>query len=361
MAEFVFADVYKTAGLSPGPEIISLREKPFEKLCAEMEINVELALVRLYFNLPLSGGTDWFGELFRETDPSFTMVENAREASVLAGCALKRAINNKSSTAVLAILCASAANLRVPEVLPELVEDARVAQIDIGIANRNIQPLSIDKVKFPNHSALSTDIAEIVATNAANQFGPILTKMDEKTNKLTQAAKSTREELRNLAKQVEFLREETAMLWWHLGGYSALLDSPLNSLDAGLMSVISGIELAGMTLTIEGPAASTALLARTVSANSKKKDGKASIEEVARAFPIDHLGNIIGLASAKGNADIAPVLGGLCLLEELKDLTAWKQIYKSRAANLDETVEFSFIDLAVQVFREQSLLYAIKE
>ena len=86
MAGFNFADRYKIAGLAPGPEIIGLRQEPFERLRKELTPSRAVELTRLYFGLEPACGfrrrrtavpiED--GQLFRSIADSIPMIADSR-------------------------------------------------------------------------------------------------------------------------------------------------------------------------------------------------------------------------------------------------------------------------------------------
>ena len=125
MISFNFADQYKAAGLAPGPEIIRLRQEPFNKLRKNIDLLKILNLTRLYFGIPVTDGVDWLRDAFRETDASFSMLENEREVSVLSVCLLAAALEDGHVSAGLSPLVAAAGGYRKPLVSPEFIEDAK--------------------------------------------------------------------------------------------------------------------------------------------------------------------------------------------------------------------------------------------
>ena len=123
MATMTLADIYRAAKLLPTPEIIGLRQAPFETLSANLKRKAP-ELVRLYFGLPLKGELDWFLDPFKQADPSFSIYDNETEAAVLAAALLHSAVAEQSAEAIWAILAASFANHRKPVFWPGLVSIA---------------------------------------------------------------------------------------------------------------------------------------------------------------------------------------------------------------------------------------------
>ena len=83
MDEFKFADRYAQAGLAPSGPLIVAREEPARRIVSTIIDSNILDLVAAYY-----GSTDvdlaWFRDEFAKEDPSFSLVNNEREARVLA-------------------------------------------------------------------------------------------------------------------------------------------------------------------------------------------------------------------------------------------------------------------------------------
>ena len=118
MTGFNLADNYRAAGLTAGPDVLRTRQEPFDKLRKAIDPGTAIDLTRLYFGLPVPRGTDWFRDAFGEADASFSLVDNAREASVLAAGLLESASADGKIYAALAILTTAAGGLREPPVRP---------------------------------------------------------------------------------------------------------------------------------------------------------------------------------------------------------------------------------------------------
>jgi hypothetical protein len=161
VAGFNFADRYQAAGLAPGPDIIRLRQEPFDTLREAMSSDRAISVVRLFFGLsePIAHTNSWFREAFAETDPSFTMLDNAREVAVLSSCLLSAAFQERDKGHVeagLAVLT-TAANHRQPVVRPTLIDEAR----------DHLNALSVE-VRTPSAVAVST-IRRATASRVAEE------------------------------------------------------------------------------------------------------------------------------------------------------------------------------------------------
>lgn len=359
MSGFNFADSYKAAGLNPGPAIISLRQKPFDKLLKQINAQMVVDLTRLYFGLPAAQGTEWFRSAFGDNDTSFSMVDNEQEVAVLSACLLDAAISKHDVSAALAVLTVSACGTRTPLVLPDLIENARVALIEIARDQRHSESLIIKQFKSPTNTDLHEKADELVATPAWPQAAELFKQVsDESINITKNLATHVQDTLSPLAEQVEYLREEVSMLWWHIGGWSNVLDRPFVDLEQSLSAIMAGLDLADLSQTLAGPAAAPAILHRTVLAGRNGSDVKTSIKEAVNSYPPDAFTKLELSEELKNVPDICPVLTGFLKANEVGESPAWEIAFK-KVVGFDPSVEFELLDLAMQVYRERSLLAAL--
>ena len=143
MSQFSFGDSYRAAGLSSTPDILALRQEPFDGLISGMDKQMAIDLARIYFGLEVPRGTDWFRDAFASTDSSFSLHDNEHEAAVLAACLLAAKIDGNEEVPALAVLTTSAGGQREPVVLPELIEEARSRLFQISIDSRINQEVAL--------------------------------------------------------------------------------------------------------------------------------------------------------------------------------------------------------------------------
>jgi hypothetical protein len=158
-----------------------------------------------------------------------------------------------------------------------------------------------------------------------------------------------------LALQVQTLREEVEMLWWHVGGWSRLLDKPFAELDIGLAAVLAGIDMADMSRSSAGPAAAPAIFQRTLAAGRKTQAAMIAIHSAVDALPqdqFDHLGLSSKLPAVP---EICPVLTAYAKAREIGFGSAWHVAY-AKATGLEAGTTFGPLELAMQAYRERLLL-----
>lgn len=359
MGGFNFADSYKASGLNLGPEIIGLRDKPFEKLRKKIDAQTAVNLARLYFGLPVPGGTDWFRDPFFDADPSFSMVDNEREAAVLAACLLSAAIFDREAAAALAILTSSAGGNRQPLVLPELIEEAREALIEIAKNERHHQMIDPKTIKLPAKTNIHEEVDALVAAPDWNKAAELFKKLSDVSVK---GAKNPVLQMQGvllpLVSKVVDLQEEVAILWWHIGGWSRVLEAPFVGLEPGLAAAMVGLDLADLSQTVAGPAAVSAIIQRTIFAGRGGHVEKASINNAVDALPPEAYEKLELGDELKNLSDVCPVLTGFLKAHEIGESPAWINAF-NKAAHFDPSIDFELLDLAMQVYRERSLLSAV--
>jgi len=361
MAGFSFGDSYKLAGLAPGPEIIHLRHEPFEKLRRTIDPARAVELTRLYFGLPLPDGTDWFRDAFAETDPSFSMLDNEREAAVLAECLLRAALDDAKFFAALAPLTAAAGDNRSPAVRPEFLDEARQALHQASVDARHRTLLEPLQAAPSTKSTIAKAATELEAggdwPKAADLFKRVSQEASQGTANLTLQVRTV---LDPLVGEMGALREEVEMLWWYLGGWSRIVERPFSELQLAVAAVLAGLDLADLTNGHIGPAAAPAILQRVISVDrvpeSKKK---VTIKAAVDAFRGTIPDGVARNPSLSKIPDICPVLTAFMKARELGASPLWHSPYK-RMALMAANASFQPLELALQAYREVLLLKAFQ-
>lgn len=355
MEHFNFADSYRAAGLKPGPDTIKLRQEPVEEYTSQIDSQIAVNLARIYFGLEVPGGTDWFRDIFSDSDPSFSMHDNMQEAAVLAACLLAAAVCDENVGAALAILTTSACGNRTPKVLPELVENARMALHTISVEARNHSSVGAISLDTPEEIEIDEDVDALIANPAWPEAGEILKNISNESNTASANLNQLQSKLNPLINQVQCLQEEVGLLWWHIGGWSRILEQPFSSLTPGLAAIMSGLDVADLSLSNEGPAAAPAMLHRTVVNFDDTPPSKTSITKAVETFPLTHFEKLKLDSVLKDIPDVCPVLTALQKFHEVGEAPAWEKLFE-RSTQLEASQEFDLTELATQVFRERSLL-----
>lgn len=360
MAEFNFADSYRAAGLSPGPEILRLRREPFDKLLGQLNAEMAIDLTRLYFGLSVPNGTTWFRDAFGETDASFSLIDNQREVSVLASGLLAAAVADGLASAGLAVLTTAVAGLRQPVVWPELIGDVRNA-LDVRSVEVRRRAPTDPQITVPGESDVPSQATALAqAGDWAKAAGLFKQVSDESYAAAASLATQTSTITRSTVAEIADLREQVEMLWWHIGGFSRELERPFAEVELALAATMAGLDLANLCRSETGPVAAPAIIHRTLAAGRDLSGKVVTIAEAVDALPESALAECPNVPHLQNLPDICPVLTAFSKFREMGRGTAWHASY-SKATGIDPTSSLKPLDLAVQVYRERLLLNSIVE
>jgi hypothetical protein len=246
---FNFADNYKAAGLTVSPDVLRTRQGPFDKLRKEMTPQIAADLIRLYFEMEVPCGTDWFRDAFGgEADPSFSMIDNAREAAVLSAGLLEAAAEDGKVYAMLGVLSASVAGIRAATVRPDLPGLMGKALERQAKNLNNLSTGDPNSIKCAAASEHTTELTNLVnSPDLAPAINLLKQISEESLDRTKTLANQISTVVRPLVAKVVNLEEKIEMLSWHIGGWSRLLDKPFGEFEIGAASVLAGIDMADMS------------------------------------------------------------------------------------------------------------------
>lgn len=355
MATYDFADTYRAAGLAPGPEIIRLRLEPFESLRKELNAERAVDLTRLYFGLSKEAPS-WFRDAFAKADPSFSMLDNEREAAVLASCLLAAGLEDEIEAAGLAPLTAAVGGNRAPLVRPDLVDQAREALRSMSVAARRHSEVDPKTITLPATSKVSEAADALVPSPDWAKAAALFKQVSAETFSATKTLSAqVYRVILPMAERLADLEEEVAILWWYVGGWSRVLDRAFSELDPGLAAAMAGMDLGQLTREAPGPAAAPAILHRVVTFGRKSKASKVAIKDVVDAFPAESQDRLQLPDALTRVPDVCPVLTAFSKAAEVGETPAWQRPFL-KAAQLDAGVSMLPAELAMQVYRETLLV-----
>jgi hypothetical protein len=359
VAGFNFADNYRAAGLTTGPDALRTRQEPFDKLRQAIDPPTAINLARLYFGLSVPRGTDWFRDVFGATDASFSLIDNAREASVLAAGLLDAAAADGKIYAALATLTTSASGLRQPPVRPDLIDKMRFAIQQTAINARQQAPVDPKNIKLPAASKISAELIALTQAPEITKASALLKQVSDESAEITKTlTNQVFSVVQPLAAQVLTLREEVEMLWWHIGGWSRLFEKPFAEFELALAAVLAGVDLADMSRSTTGPAAAPAIFQRTLAVGRKAKTAKIAIKDAVDALSQDQLDYLKLPDALRTVPEICPVLTAFAKAKDIGAGMAWHASF-AKATGLDVGSTFAPLDLAMQAYRERLLLRAL--
>lgn len=352
MTTHTFADRYREAGLEPTAEKIHSREEPVKQIVEDIELHKIVELTMFYFG---RSGLDmtWFRDEFVKADASFSMINNDREARVLAALVLSQLIRAHNNVAILSVCVCSVRGARLPPQSSWLVLDAEEAFLKRSVAAR--APKSVDAKFTPT---VNQKLTEDIDAAAQSPDLTILLSLLKEVRKEAQASsvvttKQMSGALTECQRQLSLMREESQMLWWLTGGYSKALSRPFASLLPEQAALAGATDLAMLTTyTALGPVAIPAMLDKIVAmAKKTKAQPAATLNGIVDGFSSDDREKLnIAIDS---DPFITPVSSAI--IQALAAGTgAWHSRFNT-TTGLDASLSMAPVLLAEQLYREQLL------
>lgn len=348
-----FADIYRSAHLSVEPSIMTLRQTSADRFFKARSLEDILGLVKLHFGLAAAPFRGRLIDYFRTEDNTFSVIENERELTALSTALLASLIAGGDRVAAVALTAGSFAGKREASICPNLTEWAKQKLCELSVQER--AGLNSEIPQYPT-SEPSKAIAQIdtwVKTPEINALAPILKQLGSELT-ASKAAEATYLPVAfsNLSRQMTSLQEELSMMWWNVGGYSSQFNIPFQELKKSTVPILVGVELAELTIGRVGPAAIGAL------AQIKIKACKVSSPitlEVAVESAVDSSVRIPELEDTAAASDLCPVITAIRLRKSVGTGIGWTNAFKTKTG-FAASVEFSPLDLAMQMYREMLLV-----
>lgn len=354
MTGFSFADHYKAAGLSPGPEIIKLREAAFQRLLKSLSVEHAIDAVRLYYGLPVQD-LEWLRVELSEEDASFSLVDNHREIAVLAACILQAGAQAVNPVCSLGVLVGSVGGVRKPVVSPHLVGLMTDIFSKQAVSVRRLEAADMKKIRNP---AASKGTAEAIAASANMDAAAVQKALKAVSQEGQDIARALAGQIvaavGPLVDQVRDLREEADILWWLTGGWSRVLNVPFETLTPATAALMSGIEMGALAQTSWGPVAASELMHRMMMRSRKGKVAKQTFKEVIDAVGNEQL-QLVQIEKSPGDmVDVFPVLGAIFKAKAI-GVGAWHGSF-DKAAHLTKSFAPTLEALGRQAYLESLLL-----
>jgi hypothetical protein len=351
MAKFTFADRYSEAGLEPSSEKINSRYEPVKRIIEDITDAQLIDLVLFYYNFP-SVNLDWFRDEFAQEDSGFSLVNNKREAHILASLVLSGLIDEENSKAILAVISAGVKGARTPSQSVWLQSAAEESFLRLSVKDRELA-VTQTKIAPPGPTKLGTEITELGQTNTWEALINILGKMREEYRvSAISSAKQITGILEAFERRTLIMQEESQMLWWLTGGYSRTFERSFSTFGPMQAAVAGAVDLGTLTTYTQlGPIAVPAMLERVISASKKLKKQPSNIASAIDSFTVDEL-KMLDVPNHLP-PELAPVSYAI---DSARTVGAglWHTLFQTKTG-LDANAEFSPLALGEQIYREHLL------
>lgn len=143
------------------------------------------------------------------------------------------------------------------------------------------------------------------------------------------------------------LAEEVDLLWWHLGGWSLILDRPLESIEATSLPFVIGSDVAQMVNSLPGPHGALGIVRMALGASA---DDRQSIEDTLKAVDSDDRTKL--LIDVRDKDVVASLNHGLALLDDEATAASFAKTFEMRTA-LSSGAEMTRFEIATQAYFER--------
>jgi hypothetical protein len=348
------ADLYRSANITLSAENFTQRQTAFSGLGKSLSVRQVVDLVRIYFGTEVADtDAEWFREGFASTDSPFSLIDNRREASLLAGSLLLTSLVGGNAFAGVTVLAASVRGKRIPA----------VNAIDTETFETSLKNLATRKQRPRQYATNLKPIAKTTVTKeklaAAVSIPALADDIFLVNEESYTATKSSFAEVQSLLSELGAdlaeAREEIEMLWWIIAGWSRSLNRSFVEIGVPLSAVSAGFDLADLSLTVHGPYAADAMFTRVLSTGKKQKETSATIALIGDSVNAD-LVNLLNISpKAQQHADICPLTNALMKGSEVGKGSAWHLSFQ-HTSGVDTAIKLTVAEIAMQAMYERLVL-----
>lgn len=354
-----FADWYRLAHIEPKGEDLPKRWAGVEAFAATLDIPKAVDVARLFLGLApsLADLRDQFSSLFQKSDPTFPMRDNGLEIRVLAGAVVAHYVETARSRAAdalaLAVLAGACPGLRDPVLLPEIVTIASNYVFRESLIMRIGGVTEVKSSALKGEQILKDFKAVVAQGNVANNFEALVTPLQKLFSGLESVGTSTGAAMKQVDILIRNLMEQVNVLWWVFAGWSRDLGKPYSGIEVPQACLISGKELADLTLLLPGPIAAPAILDKVLS-GGRNHMPPISLEAVVAS--VDSAGKQKYLEGLDGQLDD---LNPVHLALRKSEAGPWIKKFES-TTGVKVKKALDPVSLAMQVYTERLLQKAAR-
>lgn len=270
MSKLSFADRYAAAGIAPTAEIILKRQTSSDRIVAATTYDRVIELVALFYGLPVQDPI-WLRDEFLQDDPTFSLIQNRREAQVLAAIMLNKLIEGGDDFAALSVVVGGVAGRRSPPQAAWLVQSAHDALAGFAISQR--KPTDIgEKVTSTAIKNIEQDLAAVAENDWPGLLAALTKVRKESQNSMVTMSAQTTAIVAELSRRLAYQREESQILWWVFSGLSQSLDRMFSKLEGMQAAIVAALDLGSLTTASRvGPIAAPAVLDRVIDGAKKPR------------------------------------------------------------------------------------------
>jgi hypothetical protein len=348
---FDFADAFRELQPAAERSLVDARVVALNELSTEARKSVGkiVGLTRIAYDIPLADGDEtgeWLQETLREREASFSLNRDREDAKIMSAIVLDSILQagNFDRVATLLMAATFAGQRRAPG---DGKLEITAKEIFLGSArDRGLAfKLQISKSQWRETSKATASVETTIdgsTVKAAIEAVAAEAKAAE-----ARAIEKFNTALGQLAAENVRLAEEVDLLWWHLGGWSHILNRPLASIEAKSLPFVIGSDVAQMVNTLPGPHGALGIIRKALGASA---DDRQTIEVTLNAVVPDDRSKL--LVGTRNKDVIASLNYGLALLDDEATTDSFGKTFQKRTA-LSPDAEMTRFEIAAQAYFER--------
>lgn len=307
-------DWFRGPHLVPNESAVSKRWSAANALAESAKRDLLIDLLRLFlFEAPKQALIDRVTPQILKHDPTFPVADNTEELRLMAGVVGVAAFAEATAWADAFALGLQAAHWRPGRTIPAQVEIIRDAAAYLESEGDRVRPTDFGALPKTEADKLPAALKALVTAEGGDDKAAVVAPASAYRSLLVAAMNEADVAL---ARQVQRLSEESALLWWIIAEHSMTLRKSTNGMPATAYALIAATEAAERTRLLPPPASAGPLLARALKPTKAPAKGEATVAQYLSATDPEWRSRRVENLRMSDCQDLVPFATGLAKTEE---------------------------------------------
>ena len=308
-------DWFRNPHIQPDAAVVEKRWEVAVELASKLNRAQVVDLVRLFlFEQPKKALVDKVTANVLAHDATFPVANNTEELRLMSGVVAIASFEDRSSAADALALGIRAASWPQSRTQPARIEISSEATQYLVTEAETVRPE--DFGQLPKEDQLAGALKTLVAAEAGDDK-PASAASLASYRRILEAHIANAD--RALARQVERLSEESALLWWVIAEHSVALSQPTADLSGAAYALVAAAEAASRTRVLPPPASAGPLIARALRSCKGSAKGELPLTKYLSAVDAGWRARHVSGLNASECADLVPFATALSKTEEFGD------------------------------------------
>jgi len=350
-------DWYRTILINPDPKLVEQRSDAAQKYADKMSAEAVPKLLRMFlFAKTEAAAAKEFTDELLNVDKEFPVANNTGEIRLMSGVVMLTTFSSGSRIANAFALGLRAAAFPSTRIKP--AQSGILLEAETYLRNEadEQRPDDFDAEPQIVEDILGKKLKAMREAEKSNDAAQIQTAQTDYTKAV---AKAIKESHRALARRVRRLAEESALLWWLLGEYSACLKLPVSSVSAADYALAAAAEAADRTHILPPPPSIGALLARSLKPCKDRGRKKLNIAQYVAGKNGDWRAEYLKKLEFANCVDLVPLTTVISKCQEFGDAEGAMKVIPNICPGVNSKLELLPTEAAQQFYAELMFLKAL--